>query len=446
MADTPGMFTGLNKYEAELMDAARQREASSADVGTGWQAMTQAAGRAGGMIGRSVGKALGGVTPAEQRVADFQAITASIPDFNPNKVESLQEMSSALWQGGFYDQAKDMMDTANIYQRNLAEVAKIEAETKTFDTARTLSEKRFILEKDMNNAQIKQINELIFDAQYGRLNEDWELEMKELFNNSQIDQIKQVIEASKAEVTREDKRVNIFQKQTDANVDLIEAQIDKYKSEAKVDESTIRVHNQEIQQSKALVNDLSETDLTRGWRVAVTEGGFDGSLEDYAGMMANLKEVAKEPEISLYEYYKDNAPKGSEVMDIDAFIRSVTGVTAAAEKARATEERLAQPTYKTPSKTELEDIESFVNADIDFGIKDFSGGTDYRGDYTQRDIARQVFYLAQNRGITPQKVWETYSVMDKGIETLMGISLDTGSGGVGAGQGGGSDSGLRTPG
>ncbi|MDP6586082.1 MAG: hypothetical protein QF535_15640, partial [Anaerolineales bacterium] len=97
MADTPGMFTGLNKYEAELMDAARQREASSADVGTGWQAMTQAAGRAGGMIGRSVGKALGGVTPAEQRVADFQAITASIPDFNPNKVESLQEMSSALW-------------------------------------------------------------------------------------------------------------------------------------------------------------------------------------------------------------------------------------------------------------------------------------------------------------------------------------------------------------
>ena len=46
MATEPGMFSGLNKYEAELMDATRQREASSADVGTGWQAMTQAAGAA----------------------------------------------------------------------------------------------------------------------------------------------------------------------------------------------------------------------------------------------------------------------------------------------------------------------------------------------------------------------------------------------------------------
>jgi len=445
MADTPGMFTGLNKYEAELIDAAKQREASSADVGTGWQAMTNASGRAGGMIGRTVGKALGGVTTAEQRVADFQGIVSSVPDFNPNKVESLQEMSSALWQGGFYDQAKDMMDTANIYQRNLAEVAKIEQETKSFESATSLSEKRFILEKDMNETQIKQINELIFDAQYGRLNEDWEMELKADFNKAQIDQIAQLIDASKAEVKREDKRVNIFEKQTDANVDLIEAQIDKYKSEVKVDESTIKVHNQEIQQSKALVNDLSETDFTRGWRVAVTEGDFDGSLEDYATMMANLKEVAKEPEISLYEYYKEHAPEGSKVMDIDAFIRSVTGVTAATETARIKQERLDEPRYKTPSKVELEDIESFVDEDIDFSMTDFSGDTDYRGNYTKRDIARQIFYLAQNRGITPQKVWETYSVMDKGIETLMKISLDTGGGGVAA-QGSTSSSALRAPG
>jgi hypothetical protein len=436
----------LNKYEAELMDAARQREASSADVGTGWQAMTQAAGRAGGMIGRSVGRGLGGVTTAEQRVADFQAITSSVPDFNPNKVESLQEMSSALWQGGFYDQAKDMMDTANIYQRNLAEVAKIEQETKSFESATSLSEKRFILEKDMNGAQIRQINELIYDAQYGRLNEDWEMQLKEDFNIAQIDQIKQLIKASEAEVTREDKRVDIFSKQTDANVDLINAQIEDYASKSKVDDSTIRVHNQEIQQSKALVRDLSETDLTRGWRVAVTEGDFNGSLEDYATMMANLKEVAKEPEISLYEYYKDNVPEGSKVMDIDAFIRSVTGVTAAAETARVKQERLDEPKYKTPSKVELEDIESFVDEDIDFGYKDFSGGTDYHsGKYTQRAIARQLFYLAQNRGITPQKVWETYSVMDNGIDVLMKISLDTGSGGVAGGQGGG-DSDLQSPG
>jgi len=114
-----GMFTGLNAYEAELIDNANQREASSANVGTGWQAITNAAGRAGGMLGRSVGRGLGGVTTAEQRVTDFQEITASIPDFDPSKPESLQEMSSALWQGGFYDQAKNMMDTANVYSRNL---------------------------------------------------------------------------------------------------------------------------------------------------------------------------------------------------------------------------------------------------------------------------------------------------------------------------------------
>ena len=118
MATQPGLFAGLGKYEAELIDDATQRQASSADVGTGWAAMTNAAGRAGGMIGRSVGRGLGGVTTAEQRVEDFQKIVSSVPDFNPNKVESLQAMSSAMWRGGFYDQAKDMMDTANIYQRN----------------------------------------------------------------------------------------------------------------------------------------------------------------------------------------------------------------------------------------------------------------------------------------------------------------------------------------
>ena len=212
MADTPGMFTGLNKYEAELMDAARQREASSADVGTGWQAMTQAAGRAGGMIGRAVGKALGGVTPAEQRVMDFQAITSSIPDFNPNKVESLQEMSSALWQGGFYDQAKDMMDTANIYQRNLAEVAKIESETRSLDAATTLEGKRFILQENMNQKQIEQIDELIASSQAGTLRDDYLAELKGDFTNADILRIEQLIEASKAEVGLAQKQFDLSEK------------------------------------------------------------------------------------------------------------------------------------------------------------------------------------------------------------------------------------------
>ena len=47
MATQLGLFAGLGKYEAELIDDATQRQASSADVGTGWAAMTNAAGRAG---------------------------------------------------------------------------------------------------------------------------------------------------------------------------------------------------------------------------------------------------------------------------------------------------------------------------------------------------------------------------------------------------------------
>jgi len=337
------------------------------------------------------------------------------------------------------------MDTANIYQRNLAEVAKIEQETSSMVEGDTLEKMKFNVYKRMNEKQMEQIDELIFDAQYGRLNEDWEMELKADFNKAQIDQITQLIAASKAGVDVEQQRVDIFSTQTDANVKLINAQIEDYASKSKLDDSTIRVHNQEIQQSKALIRDLSETDLTRGWRVAVTEGGFDGSLEQYSTMMANLKEVAKQPEISLYEFYKDNVPEGSVAMEFDAFIRSVTGVTAAAETARVKQERLDKPKYKTPSKTELEDIESFVDADIDFGFKDFGGDTDYHGGaYNKRAIARQIFYLAQNRGITPQKVWETYSVMDNGIDVLMGIALDTGGGGVAAQ--GSTSSDLRTPG
>ncbi len=109
---TQGMFSGLNKYEADLIDQANQRAASSANVGTGWQAITNAAGRAGGMIGQAVGRGLGGVTTAEQRLADFQGIVSSVPDFDPMNPESLQAMSSAMWRGGFYDQAQDMLNTS----------------------------------------------------------------------------------------------------------------------------------------------------------------------------------------------------------------------------------------------------------------------------------------------------------------------------------------------
>lgn len=134
---TQGMFSGLNKYEADLIDQANRRAASSANVGTGWQAITSAAGRAGGMIGEAVGRGLGGVTTAEQRLADFQNIVSSVPDFDPMNPESLQAMSSAMWRGGFYDQAQDMLNTSqSILKDNaLIDLYKAQAEDERRVTA-----------------------------------------------------------------------------------------------------------------------------------------------------------------------------------------------------------------------------------------------------------------------------------------------------------------------
>jgi hypothetical protein len=404
MATEPGMFTGLNKYEAELIDDATQRQASSADVGTGWAAMTNAAGRAGGMIGRSVGRGLGGVTTAEQRVADFQKIVSSVPDFNPNKVESLQAMSSAMWRGGFYDQAKDMMDTANIYQRNLAEVAKIEQETKSFESATSLSEKRFILEKDMNGAQIKQINELIFDAQYGRLNEDWEMELKADFNKAQIDQIAQLIDASKSEVTRADKAFDLSKKIGDAQVDEIEQQIENLKSDVKVDSQQIKESQQNIKQSKALIDDLSLTDQARNFEFAQENGNYDGTFAEYQELMANLKTVANETSINLFEYAQTPAG-GSYEGTLEDFVTSITGVDykiAVAEADRAADD--LDTTYYSLSATAKNNLVDWLDDEVDSGFWDFAGA----GDTGIDELADHIFQIAKNTGKTPKVVWNHY--------------------------------------
>jgi len=139
---TQGMFSGLNKYEADLIDQANQRAASSANVGTGWEAITNAAGRAGGMIGQAVGRGLGGVTTAEQRLADFQGIVSSVPDFDPMNPESLQAMSSAMWRGGFYDQAQDMLNTSQSILKDNALIDLYAAQAKEASTPKTGTDSR----------------------------------------------------------------------------------------------------------------------------------------------------------------------------------------------------------------------------------------------------------------------------------------------------------------
>lgn len=174
---TQGMFSGLNKYEADLIDQANQRAASSANVGTGWQAITNAAGRAGGMIGQAVGRGLGGVTTAEQRLADFQGIVSSVPDFDPMNPESLQAMSSAMWRGGFYDQAQDMLNTS---QSMLKDNALID-----LYSAQAEDERRVKAGTDSRTTNRKTYDDLVAEGTITSTYKDW-LDTQDLTNDEKL--------------------------------------------------------------------------------------------------------------------------------------------------------------------------------------------------------------------------------------------------------------------
>lgn len=429
-----GMFTGLNKYEAELIDAANQREASSANVGTGWQAITNAAGRAGGMLGRSVGRGLGGVTTAEQRVADFQEITASIPNFDPTKPESLQEMSSALWQGGFYDQAKNMMDTANVYSRNLAELANLEAQTGSIVAGDNLAEMKFNLSKRYTESQMEQIDQAIAASKAGVSNQEILTDLKSVFQDVDIRRIEQVINASKSQVELAEQQMDLNTELNAANIERIQQEIAASKSGVTVDEARIRGIEQDILQSEAMIGNLDKTELSKNYKFAVANGEYDGSFTDYQKLISNLKTIQKESSISLYEYAQSTAG-GSYKGTLEEFVTSITGV----DYKRAVAARAASETsYSPPSKTELDRIVKFVDKDIDFGIKDFSGKDGEEGLYTENDIAVQLYYLAKNRGVTPDSIWNEFKNLENPLQSIMATAVNTASGGQGAGQGSGS--------
>ena len=415
MADTPGMFTGLNKYEAELIDAAKQREASSADVGTGWQAMTNAAGRAGGMIGRTVGKALGGVTTAEQRVADFQGIVSSVPDFNPNKVESLQEMSSALWQGGFYDQAKDMMDTAQNYQMMNAEAAKTKAQTDQIFNSMTVENQRLELEKSMNEGQLAQIDQLIADSKAGVLRDDYLSTLKGEFTRADILRIEEMITSSAATTAREDVKLGLLQETTTANIAQINSSIALNDQNILASKKDIEVAEQSIQESVARIDDLSVTDMKRNYDAAVENGAYDGTYIEYQTLMANLKVVQDEGSISLYKYAKSKAG-GSFEGTLEEFITSVTGVD---YKKAVKEGDKYKTTFYDYSEKNKTNLENFLNENIDMGgatgliadIGNVEGASvlkDAHGDYTVEQIGKHLFQMGKNAGIDPQQVWKLY--------------------------------------
>jgi hypothetical protein len=119
------MATGLfgNKYQQAVDNEAIQRRQLSQTGGlTGWAAITQGMANIGSELGYQGGQMFGGQTPAQVQQANYQAVIDSVPDFDPMNPESLQAMSSAMWQGGFYDEGMNMLNQSRAMQLDNAKI------------------------------------------------------------------------------------------------------------------------------------------------------------------------------------------------------------------------------------------------------------------------------------------------------------------------------------
>jgi hypothetical protein len=118
---TQGLFG--NKYQQAVDNEAIQRRQLSQTGGlTGWAAITQGMANIGSELGYQGGQMFGGQTPAQVQQANYQAVIDSVPDFDPMNPESLQAMSSAMWQGGFYDEGMNMLNQSRAMQLDNAKI------------------------------------------------------------------------------------------------------------------------------------------------------------------------------------------------------------------------------------------------------------------------------------------------------------------------------------
>jgi hypothetical protein len=372
------------------------------------------------MIGQAVGRGLGGVTTAEQRLADFQGIVSSVPDFDPMNPQSLQAMSSALWQGGFYDQAKDMMDTANVYSRNLAELANLEAQTGSIVAGDNLAEMKFNLSKRYTESQMEQIDQAIAASKAGVSNQEILTNLKSVFQDVDIRRVEQVINASKSQVELAEQQMDLNTELNAANIERIQQEIAASKSGVTVDEARIRGIEQDILQSEAMIGNLDKTELTKNYKFAVNNGGYEGSFEDYQKLIANLKTIQKESSISLYEYAKSTAG-GSYKGTLEEFVTSITGVDY--KKAVAAERTAADDLdtgYYTMSARVQTKIVDYLKDEIDQGFFSYRGSKVSPTDVEMADIADKLYQIAKNTGKTFQVVWNHYG---RNVDYIMDLPI-----------------------
>ena len=425
-----GMFG--NQYQQAVADEALERRQLNNTQGlTGWAAITQAMGQVGGELGYQGGQAMGGQTAAQKQSSDFDAVMASVPDFDPTNPESMRQMSSALYAGNFYDESMQLLTQSNVFERNLAEVKQIEAQTNSLVAGDNLAEMKFNLSKRFNESQMGQIDATIASINSGVTRDDALAELKKTFTEADIKRIEQVINASVSGEARADKQLILSGDLNKANILKINQQIKNLVTQEEVDEQTILNGQQNVLQSKAMIEDLGSSDMSKAFEYAKENGGYEGTFMEYQTFVGNLKTVAKEGSINLYDYARTVAG-GSYTGTLEQFITSVTGVDYKRAVASAA---AAETSYSPPGKTELSRITEFVDKDIDFGISDFDGKDGEEGDYTENDIAVQLYYLAKNRGVTPDTIWNEFKSLDSPLASLMATAVNTASGGQAGGQG-----------
>ena len=424
-----------NQYQQAVVDEQNLRRQQAQTGGlTGWAAITNAMSGIGSEIGYQGGQAMGGMTPAQAQQASFQSVMDSVPNFDPTNPASMREMSSALYSANFYDESMELLTQSNVFERNLAELQQIEAQTSSIISGDNLAEMKFNISKLYNEKQMEQIDQAIAESIAGVDTQTILTDLKSVFQDADIKRIEQVINASKSSETRADAQLTLNSELNDANINKITQQIAASQVGMDVNKARIREVEQNILQSEAMISDLDSTQLSKNFKFAVANGEYDGSFTDYQKLISNLKTIQKESSISLYEYAQTSAG-GSYKGTLEDFVTSITGV----DYKRAVASAAASETsYSPPSKTELSRITDFVDKDIDFGITDFGGKDGEEGLYTENDIAVQLYYLAKNRGVTPDSIWNEFKNLENPLQSIMSTAVNTASGGQGAGQGSGS--------
>jgi len=147
-----GMFG--NQYQQAVTDETALRQQQSQTGGlTGWAAITNAMSGIGSEIGYQGGQAMGGQTPAQAQQARFQSVIDSVPDYDPMNPESVQQMSSALWNGGFYDEGMAALNQSKAMQVDDAKIALYAAQKADLDRppALTPEQSRLALREERIN-------------------------------------------------------------------------------------------------------------------------------------------------------------------------------------------------------------------------------------------------------------------------------------------------------